>query len=258
MFVRGGTPNGGRIRISHRNWLNPQTNTFRWGDAYLDWGGAEPGQAQPPGGVGGGSPVDWTTSLAQGQNQPYVWMKGYGIAGENTFGQHYWMLDADMDCEQAVADGAGRRWFEIKAFLAPTPGWEGNITQTSTPMPPFASINHVGVCGMINVFVANFPNLPPGLNPNTAQFRNPTYTYATPVDERNASIDVLTKTPCVSPGLEKRCLGNIAQSCQSIDGGTFFRSVQECNAIPSFGNFVQMCQPSKGECCTPVGRNICP
>src|SRR4029077_8605496 len=123
MFVRGGTKGGGSIRIRHRNWLNPHTNTFRWGDAYLDWSGGEVGQVQPLGGLGGGSPVDWTTSLAQGQNQPFAWMAGYGIADENNLGMHYWMLDVDMDCEQAFDDGIGRKWFELKAFIAPAPGW---------------------------------------------------------------------------------------------------------------------------------------
>jgi hypothetical protein len=43
------------------------------------------------------------------------------------------MLDVDMDCEQAFDDGLGHRWFELKAFIAPSPGWEGNIAQNSTP-----------------------------------------------------------------------------------------------------------------------------
>jgi len=160
VFVRGGTRGGGPIRIHHRNWLTPHTSRYRWGDAHLDWNGGEFGQALPQGGLGGGSPADWTTSLAEGKNQPYVWMAGYGIAGENTFGMHYWMLDVDMDCEQAFDDGAGRRWFELKGFIAQTPGWEGDIAQTSTPMPPYSSKNHMGICGMVNVFVANVPDLP--------------------------------------------------------------------------------------------------
>jgi PQQ-like domain len=265
VFVRGGTKGGGPVRIRHRNWLNPHTNYFRWGDAYLDWNGGEFGQQQPGGGLGGGSPVDWTTSLAQGQNQPYSWMAGYGIADENNFGMHYWMLDVDMDCEQAFDDGQGRRWFELKSFMvttllnsvAPSPGWEGNISQTSNPAPPYSSINHMGICGMVNVFVANYPNLPSGLNPNAAQFFNPSYTYISPIDERGASNDVLNNTPCVSPGIEKRCIGNVAQSCQSVGGGKFFRSVQDCNTTPAGGNYVQMCQKSTGQCCAPGRGNNC-
>jgi alpha-amylase len=99
---------------SVRNWLNPQTNQYRWGDAYLDWGDGEPGQARPSPDIGGGSPTDWTTSLAEGEGQPYTWMAGHGIADENTFGMNYWMLDVDMDCEQAFDDGQGRQWFELK------------------------------------------------------------------------------------------------------------------------------------------------
>jgi hypothetical protein len=174
------------------------------------------------------------------------------------------MLDVDMDCEQAFDDGQGHRWFELKAFIvtplltavAPTPGWEGDITQTSNPVPPYSSMNHMGMCGMINVFVANFPNLPAGFNPNSAQFFSPSYTYLSPIDERAASAEVLDNTPCVSPGIEKRCVGNVAQTCQSVDGGNFFRSVQDCNSTPAGGNFVQMCQKSTGQCCTPSrGKN---
>lgn len=226
MFVRGGTRGGDPIRIRHRNWLNPHTNAYRWGDAYLDWNGGEVGQAVP---LGGGSPVDWTTSLAQGQNQPYVCMAGYGIADEDHFGLHYWMLDVDMDCEQAFHDGLGHRWFELKAFIAPSPGWEGNIAQNSTPAPPYPSINHMGLCGLVNVFVANFANRPGGLDPNFAQFSTPTYTYLTPVDERNASADIVNNTLCASPGVERT----------------------------SGGNFVQMCQRSTGVCCTPGNGNNC-
>jgi hypothetical protein len=256
LFVRGGTKDQKPIRIRHRNWLNPHTNRYRWGDAYLDFAsGGEVGQAHPPGALGAGSPLDWTTSLAQAQDQRYTWMDGHGIAGENTFGVHYWMLDVDMDCEQAFDDGQGRRWFELKAFIAPIPGQEGPITQTSTPMPPYASANHMGICGMVNVFVANFPNLPAGLDPNAARFLPPSYTYLAPIDERDASSAVLNGTPCVSPGIERRCVGNVAQTCQTVDGGTFFRSVQDCNSTSAGGNHVQMCRGSTGQCCTPSQEN---
>jgi hypothetical protein len=117
-------------------------------------------------------------------------------------------------------------------------------------------MNHMGICGMINVFVANFPNLPAGFNPNSAQFFSPSYTYLSPIDERAAAAEVLDNTPCVSPGMERRCVGNVAQTCQSVDGGKFFRSVQDCNSTPAGGNFVQMCQKSTGQCCTPGrGKN---
>jgi hypothetical protein len=265
LFLRGGAKGGGAIRIRHRNWLNPHTDFYRWGDANLDWSDGELGQARPSPDIGGGTPVDWTTSFAQGQNQPYTWTAGYGIADENTFGMHYWMLDADMDCEQAFDDGQGHKWFELKAFMvtslltgvAPTPGWEADIAQTSSPMPPYSSVNHMGQCGMINVFVAKFPNVPAGLNPDSAQFLTPSYTYLAPVDERNASNEVLNQTPCVSPGVEKRCVGNIAQTCQNAGGGKFFRSVADCNSTGAGGNTVQLCQRSTGQCCTPSQGNNC-
>jgi hypothetical protein len=259
LFMRGGARDGSPIRIRHRNWLNPHTNYYRWGNAYLNWADGEPGQARPSPDIGGGSPADWTTSLAEGQGQPYAWNTGYGIADENNFGQHYWMLDVDMDCEQAFDDGQGRKWFEVKAFMvttlmtgvAPSPGWEGDIAQTSNPMPPYPSRNHMGICGMVNVFVANYPNLPAGRDPNSAQFLVPSYTYLSPMDERSAPDAMVNKTPCISPGVEKRCLGNIAQTCQNVDAGLFFRSVQDCTSTSAGGNFVQMCQKSTGQCCAP-------
>jgi hypothetical protein len=265
VFARGGGEDGAPIRIRHRTWLNPHTNHYRWGDAYLDWGDGEAGQARPSPDLGGGSPMEWTTSLAEGQGQPYVWTRGFGITGENQFGMHYWMLDVDMDCEQAFSDGQGRAWFELKAFMvthrmtavAPTPGWEGDIAQTGNPVPPYTSINHMGICGMVNVFVANFPDLPAGLDPNAAQFFEPSYTYVSPLDERGASEEMLSETPCISPNMEKRCLGNIAQTCQTVDGRNVFRSVQDCNATSAGGNFVQMCQRSTGQCCTPGHGGNC-
>jgi len=257
MFVRGSTKGGGAIRIRHRNWLNPHTNVYRWGDANLDLDGVELGQAAPPGRFGGGSPVDWTTSLAQGAGQPYVSTAGFGIADENTFGMNYWMLDVDMDCEQAFDDGHGGKWFELRALIAPRPGPEAAVAQVSTPMPPYTSPNHMGLCGMVNVFVANFGNLPAGLDANSAQFIKPSYTYLTPVDDRNASKDVLENTPCASPNIENRCVGNLAQTCQSVNGGSFFRTVQNCNLKSAGGNYGQMCQKSTGQCCTPNEGNIC-
>jgi hypothetical protein len=87
--------------------------------------------------------------------------------------------------------------FELKAFMvthlmtaaAPNPGREGDIAQASNPAPPYSSKNHMGVCGMINVFVANFPNLPGRLDPNSAQFVNPSCTHLSPIDERDVTTD---------------------------------------------------------------------
>src|SRR5437879_5279069 len=69
-------------------------------------------------------------------------------------------------------------------------------------------------------------------------FFTPSYTYLSPVDERNASSD--------APGAERRCLGNISQSC-----------VQDCATASSGGNLVRMRQKSTGQCCTPGNGNNC-
>jgi hypothetical protein len=265
VFIRGGSKGGAPIRIRHRVWLNPHTNTYRWGDAYLDWNGGEIGQTQPAGGLGGGSPAEWTTSVAQGQGEPYAWTRGFGIADENTFGMHYWMLDVDMDCEQAFADSQGRRWFEMKAFMitplmtqvAPSPGWEADVSQSSTPAPPYTSANHMGQCGMVNVFVANYPNLPAGLDPNSARFKAPAYTYLAPLDERDTSSPAVSGTPCAVPQSERRCLGNLAQTCQTVGSTQLFRTTQDCTATPADGPFVQMCQQSTGLCCKPGFGTTC-
>ena len=43
----------------------------------------------------------------------------------SSWGDHYWMVDFDMDCSQ-TEDG----WFEVKAFLTNAGnGWEGDISQ---------------------------------------------------------------------------------------------------------------------------------
>ena len=39
----------------------------------------------------------------------------------------------------------------------------------------------MAMCGKINVFVANFPGLPSGRDPNSAQFFEPSYTYLSPL-----------------------------------------------------------------------------
>jgi len=85
----------------------------------------------------------------------------------------------------------------------------------------------------------------------------PGYTYLSPLDERNAPPDMLTGTPCAVPDEERRCLGNLAQVCRSVNGAALFRTEQDCNASSIGGNFVQMCQQSKGSCCTPGEGNIC-
>ena len=56
-----------------------------------------------------------------------------------------------------------------------------------------------------------------------------------------------------------RCVGNLAQTCQSIGGRTLFRSVADCNSLSAGGNVVQMCQRSTGGCCAPgLANGTCP
>jgi hypothetical protein len=153
----------------------------------------------------------------------------------------------------------------MKAFMitslmtqvAPSPGWEADVTQSSNPAPPYTSGNHMGQCGMVNVFVANYGNLPAGLDPNSAQFFPPAYTYLAPLDERDTSNPAVTGTPCVVPQSEQRCLGNLAQTCQTVGASKFFRTVQDCTSTSASGSSVQMCQQSTGRCCTPSFGGTC-
>jgi hypothetical protein len=110
---------------------------------------------------------------------------------------------------------------------------------------------------MINVFVANFSNLPAGLDPNSARFLTPSYTYPSPVDDRAPANDVLQNTPCVSPGVESRCIGNLLQTCQTVNGASFYRTIEDCASKSAGGNYVQMCQKSTGKCCTPGFKTTC-
>jgi beta-amylase len=154
MFVRGGIDhdyannNLGRncqtwnfecaIPIIHRNLLNGTTAPWKAGDNYLDWYGAESGQ----GSVSVGTPLDWTTNNASNPNT--VAVQGYGYEPLNTYGDHYWMLDVDMDCSQTV-----NNWFELKSYISNGPGWEADISQSGTP---YSTGNHFAQCGKLNVF----------------------------------------------------------------------------------------------------------
>lgn len=53
-------------------------------------------------------------------------------SSNSRFGDHYWMVDVDMDCSQ-TEDG----WFEVKAFLTNSGnGWEGDINQVGEKRQP--------------------------------------------------------------------------------------------------------------------------
>lgn len=161
MFIRGGidhnyaNTNLGRncqtwntecaLRIQHNNLLNSTTSSWKSGDLYLDWYGIEANQ-----GAGAeGTAMDWTTN-----NWPSSWgplrtvpVDGYGESALNSYGDHYWMLDVQMDCANTV-----NGWFELKSYISNGPGWEGSISQSGTP---YSSGNHMAQCGKINVFERN-------------------------------------------------------------------------------------------------------
>ncbi|WP_232361473.1 alpha-amylase [Paraneptunicella aestuarii] len=169
MFIRGGIDhtyannNLGRncqttnfecaLPIVHNNLRNATTAPWKANDDYLDWYGVEAGQSASA----EGTALDWTTNL-----WPSSWgalktvaVDGYGEEPLNIWGQHYWMLDVDMDCSKTV-----NGWFELKAYVKNGQGWENNIAQSGTP---YASQNHMAQCGKINKFEFNL---------NTVEIRN--------------------------------------------------------------------------------------
>ena len=158
MFIRGGidhtyaNANLGRncqttnfecaMPIRHLNLRNATTAPWKTNDNYLDWYGRE--AAQNVNAVG--SPADWTTDIwpdAWGPKKT-VAVDGHGEEALNHWGQHYWMLDVEMDCTRS-AEG----WFEVKSFISNGPGWEPNLSQ---PGSPYVSGNHFAKCSEINMF----------------------------------------------------------------------------------------------------------
>ena len=135
------------IPIQHLNLKNPTTNPWKQGDNYLDWYGRESNQnGSSHGMLAEGTPLDWTTN-----KWPDAWVPKHTVAADgfgeeplNQYGLHYWMLDVKMDCSR-TADG----WFEFKSYISNGPGWEGDINQAGTP---YASRNHFGKCGYVNVY----------------------------------------------------------------------------------------------------------
>ena len=159
MFIRGGidhayaASNLGRscttsnyacaIPIIHNNMRNTTTAPWKANDNYLDWYGVEASQSSEA----QGSALDWTTN-----NWPATWgdlktvaNDGFGETPLNVWGDHYWMLDVQMDCSKTV-----NGWFELKAYIKNGQGWESDVTQSGTP---YASSNHMAQCGKRNMFV---------------------------------------------------------------------------------------------------------
>lgn len=163
MFIRGGIDHGYAntvlqkncsnsnmncaIPIRHRNLKNNTTAPWKNGDIHLDWYGKEDGQnEQSHGIIAVGTPLDWTTDKwpSNWGHKRTVSEDGFGEEMLNKYGQHYWMLDVDMDCSKTV-DG----WFELKSYISNGPGWEGDIRQ---PDAPYSSKNHFARCGYVNVY----------------------------------------------------------------------------------------------------------
>ncbi len=161
MFIRGGidhayaNANLGRncqtsnfecaMPIRHNNLKNVTTSPWKANDNYLDWYGIENGQSSEA----EGSATDWTTNVwpAGWGAEKMVNTDGFGVTPLNIWGEHYWMLDVDMDCSKAV-----NGWFELKAFIKNGQGWETAIAQDN---PLYTSTNHMAQCGKINKFEFN-------------------------------------------------------------------------------------------------------
>ncbi|MCU4674181.1 alpha-amylase family protein [Catenovulum sp. 2E275] len=162
MFIRGGIDHDyannqlGRncdttnfdcaMPIRHLNLINATTSPWKANDNYLDWYGVEASQSSSA----EGTAMDWTTDIwpTSWGTEKTVATDGYGTEPLNIWGQHYWMLDVEMDCSKAV-----NGWFELKAFVKNGQGWESNIAQVNAP---YSSNNHFAQCGKINKF--NFNN----------------------------------------------------------------------------------------------------
>ena len=125
--------------------MNATTAPWKTGESYLDWYGSEAAQSSSA----EGTPLDWTTNFWPDSwgTKRTVTADGYGETPLNIWGEHYWMLDVQMDCNKTV-----NGYFEVKAFVKNGQGWEGNIQQANTP---YASTNHVAQCGKINQFDFN-------------------------------------------------------------------------------------------------------
>lgn len=161
MFIRGGldhnfaNTNLGRncqtsntecaLPIRHNNLRNPTTSPWKANDNFLDWYGIEAGQSS----AAEGTALDWTTNFwpTSWGTKRTVATDGYGEEPLNSWGEHYWMLDVDMDCSKTH-----NGWFELKAFVKNGQGWENDINQAGTP---YRSNNHVAQCGKVNRFIFN-------------------------------------------------------------------------------------------------------
>jgi alpha-amylase len=118
-------------------------NSWSVGDSKLDWYGVQVGQGSYQGQAASGTPLAWTSSTSTSP----------GYQTLNKWGDHYWMLDVNMDCSKTE-----NGWFELKAYLTNAgTGWEADIAQATCTgsvggRAPYTSKNHLGRCGYLNVF----------------------------------------------------------------------------------------------------------
>ena len=92
VFIRGGVSPDDSVPIIV-NRLGDQWSLYNdWsqGDTMLDWSGPEPGQGQHNGQTALGTPLGWTSS-----NPGNQFYHSY-----NKWGDHYWIVDMDMDCSK--------------------------------------------------------------------------------------------------------------------------------------------------------------
>ncbi|CAG0900963.1 unnamed protein product [Darwinula stevensoni] len=124
-------------------------NSWREGDTKLDWYGEQSGQGSFNGQPVEGTPLAWTSNL---QDDP-------GYQPLNTYGEHYWMVDMDMDCSETE-----QGWFEVKGFVKGGVGEETDVSQaancrgTAGGAAPYSSAHHMGKCGYLNVFKFSDPS----------------------------------------------------------------------------------------------------
>lgn len=120
-------------------------NSWRVGDTHFDWHGVEPGQGTYAGEEAFGTPMAWTTNNVLSP----------GFQELNKFGDHFWMVDMEMDCSYTDQQEG---WFDFKAYLSNyAAGWEPDVAQapctgTLGGYPSYSSVNHIARCGAINVF----------------------------------------------------------------------------------------------------------
>jgi len=149
------------VPITLLNRKNTYNDAWKTEDSFLDWYGAESGQTGTVNGqAANGTAADWTTNYwpPEWGAEKTVEADGHGVEKLNKYcGMHCWMVDVEMDCSQAYHSPDGTPWFEVKSFISNGPGWESDARQGldtyyGYAKAPYASKNHVGRCGMVNVF----------------------------------------------------------------------------------------------------------